>query len=156
MTTAIFILFDIQNLNLFRHEIFSLHPPWYHPYFDSQLERTSLQWALQVTATLKIHEEQMDNFKALAKQCIATVKEKNTGTLQYDWFLDEVNRRCIVREKYASSDAVLEYMGNLGDLLGQLLATCTLEIEVFGTPSQALIDATAEMAIKVYPYFGGL
>ena len=111
---------------------------------------------LQVTATLDILDGQMDNFKQLAKQCIATVKEKDTGTLQYDWFLDEANKQCIVREKYVSSEAVLEHMANLGDILGQLLATCELKVEVFGTPSEELLQATAEMDIKVYPFFGGL
>jgi len=111
---------------------------------------------IQDRAVLKIQDGKLADFKSIANSCISTVKEKDTGTLQYDWFLDEVNQICIVREKYVNSAAVLEHMGNLGELLDQLLATTGLELEVFGNPSEELVKATEGIDIKVYPYFGGL
>ena len=121
-----------------------------------QVDAQSNSEKIQVTAVLNIYEGQMENFKKVAQKCIATVKEKDTGTLQYDWFLDEEKNECIVRETYASSEAILEHMANLGELLGELLTTCTLKVEVFGQPSDELLAATAEMDVKIYPFFGGL
>ena len=67
---------------------------------------------LQISAILTIKEGQLENFKAVAKKCIKNTREKDTGTLQYDWFLDEEGGTCVVREIYASSDAVLSHIEN--------------------------------------------
>ena len=111
---------------------------------------------LQVDAILTIIDGKMDDFKAAAKACIKAVKERDTGTLQYDWFLDEEKGICVVRETYASSSALMVHMGNLAEELPSLFATCTMKVKVFGTPSEELMAATAGMDIEVYPLFGGL
>lgn len=83
---------------------------------------------IQTTAILKIHEGKLQDFKAIAEKCVATVKEKDTGTLQYDWFMSQDQTECEVREKYVDSGAVLEHMGNLGDTLGALLGVSDLTL----------------------------
>ena len=105
---------------------------------------------LQVTARLLIHDGKLGEFKEVAARCMESVRTKDTGTLQYDWFLNPEGTECVVREMYRDSEAVFEHMGNLGDTLGHLLALCDMELEVFGDPSQALIDATAEMGARIY------
>lgn len=52
----------------------------------------------------------------MADQCIAVAKEKDPNTLQYDWFFNPDQTECVVREKYADSDAVLAHIQNLGGL----------------------------------------
>ena len=47
-----------------------------------------LMSALQVTARLTIHEGKLDEFKEVAARCMQSVREKDSGTLQYDWFLN--------------------------------------------------------------------
>jgi quinol monooxygenase YgiN len=106
--------------------------------------------ALQVTARLRIHDGKLSEFKDVAARCKELVRVKDTGTLQYDWFLDESGTECVVREAYRDSDAAFEHMANLGDTLGELLTLSDMELEVYGTPSQALIDATAEMGARIY------
>jgi len=108
---------------------------------------------LQVTARLSINDGKLAEFKGVAARCMESVRTKDTGTLQYDWFLNSDGTECVVRETYRDSEAVFEHMGNLGETLGELLSLCTMELEVYGTPSQALIDATAEMGPSIYaPY----
>ena len=68
----------------------------------------------------------------MPRACMKSVKEKDTGTLQYDWFLDADQTECVVREHYKDSDAAMEHMGNLGDLLGALLSVCDMSLEVYG------------------------
>ena len=47
-------------------------------------------------------------------------------------------------------------MGNLGDALGALLGACDMSLEIYGTPSPALMQAIGGMDIVFYSYFGGL
>ena len=44
--------------------------------------------AIQVTARAAINEGKLKEFKVLAAQCMQTEREKDSGTLQYDRFLN--------------------------------------------------------------------
>ena len=61
------------------------------------------------------------------------VREKDDGCLQYDWFLNDEQTVCMVRETYRDSAVMLEHISNLGDTLGKILDVCDLTVEVFGT-----------------------
>ena len=111
---------------------------------------------LQVTARLKIHHGRLDDFKTVAQACIDSVRKKDSGTLQYDWFFNEDHTECVVRERYKDSDALLEHVANLGETMGALIGTADLSLEVFGNPSEALSKATESMDITVYSYFQGI
>ena len=108
---------------------------------------------LQVTARLTIHEGKLDEFRDVAAKCMQSVREKDSGTLQYDWFFNEEHTECVVREKYRDSDAVMEHMGNLGELLGSLMSLCSMDLEVYGSPSAELAEAAAALAPSVYHHF---
>lgn len=110
---------------------------------------------LQVTALCKIHDGKLDDFKVAAAACLQSVREKDTGTMQYDWFFSEDMTECVVRERYRDSEAVLEHITNLGDAFGALLDACDLSIEVFGDPSAELAEATAALPTRVYSFFQG-
>ena len=84
-----------------------------------------------------------------------SVREEDNGTLQYDWFFNEDHTECVVRERYRDSEAILEHIANLGDTMGTLLETCDLSIDVFGEPSQELIDATTALPTTIYSFFQG-
>jgi len=111
---------------------------------------------IQVTARLKIHEGKFEEFKEWAKECMTSTKSKDTGTLQYDWFLNADQTECVARETYLDSNAVLEHVGNLGEILGRVPEIGDLSLEVYGNPSEELIAATAEMDIVTYSYYQGL
>ncbi len=108
---------------------------------------------LQVNARFTIHDGKLEEFKAVAAGCMASVREKDSGTEQYDWFFNEDQSVCVVRETYASSEAVLGHIGNLGDLMGQLLGAADMELDIFGEPSAELVEAAAGLAPKVYSPF---
>ena len=110
---------------------------------------------LQISAKFpSIPSENVESFKKLAGECVEVVREKDPGTLQYDWFLSADGSQCIVRETYASSDDMMAHMGNLGDLLGQLVELGgALEVEVFGAPSEELQEAAAAFEPAVYAHF---
>ena len=41
------------------------------------------------------------------------VRERDSGTLQYDWFFNDTRTECVVRETYKDSGAVLEHIAIL-------------------------------------------
>ena len=111
---------------------------------------------LQVTATIpRIPSDNLNEFKRLAGEALKITAEE-PGVLQYDWFFNEDETKCVVRETYADSDAVLTHMGLVSDLLGKIIEVGGgIEIEVFGDPSDALINAAQALQPTIYSYFQG-
>lgn len=108
---------------------------------------------IQVTARAAIHEGKLDEFKALAAECMRTVREKDSGTLQYDWFLNAAQTECVVQEVYKDSQAVLEHIANLGATMGAIFNVSDCTFEVFGSPSPELAEAAAGLSLNVYSPF---
>jgi quinol monooxygenase YgiN len=105
---------------------------------------------LKVVARLKIHDGKLEAFKGLANECIRIVKEKDQGTLQYDWFLNEDQTECVVLERYQDSNAVMDHMANLGETMGQLFSVGDFSAEIFGNPSEELLKAGEGLDVVVY------
>ena len=105
---------------------------------------------LQTSVRLKIHEGKLEEFKKVATACMESVRTKDSGTLQYDWFLNADESECIVRERYRDSDSVLEHSANLGDTVGVLLETCDFSASIFGAPSEKLMSGLDGLDVRVY------
>lgn len=108
---------------------------------------------IEVTARLAIHDGKLEEFKNIAAECMDSVRAKDLGTLRYDWFFNADQTECVVHETYSDSAAALEHVVNLGASLGALLAVSDAELEVFGTPSAELVEATAALAPPVFSPF---
>ena len=111
---------------------------------------------IQVSARLKIHPGKMEAFKKVANACVEMVKQKDKGTIQYDWFYNQRNSECIVRERYVDSDAVLKHMANVGELLGGLVELSTISLDLYGTPSENLKNALEGFDVTYYEFGHGL
>ncbi len=112
---------------------------------------------IQLTARFLIHQGKVEEFKSLATQCMDIVREKERDTtLQYDWYFNELNNECVVRETYADSNAVLIHVGNLGELLGGFLEISDFYPEIYGSPSEDLMNVVAAMNPKLYSFYQGI
>ena len=111
---------------------------------------------LHGVARIKIHPGKLEAFQQAVAECVALTREKNPGTLRYEWYLNDEQTVCTLLETYESSEAVLIHLGNLGDAIYRLLACGELSGEIFGNPSSELRQAVAEMPIKFYPLWQGL
>jgi quinol monooxygenase YgiN len=111
---------------------------------------------IQVTARIpSIAPDRLAEFKSLAARALELTKDE-ADTLQYDWFFNDDETTCVVRETYASSEAVLAHVANMGDLIGKIAELGGgLEIEAFGALSAELLEATAALAPTVYRFFQG-
>ena len=104
-------------------------------------------------ARLKIHPGKLQEFKDLEAQCMAVVRAKDTGTLQYESFFNEDSSECIVYERYRDSDALLEHFANLGALTTALFQVCSGSGELLGTPSPRVEKALEGSPVRIYtPY----
>ena len=111
---------------------------------------------IQITAKFKISKGKLEEFKQIAKECVSAVKANEKDALQYDWYFNSDQTECVVRETYTDSNAVMAHMGNVGELLGQLLSMSEFELEVYGNMSEELQNAAAAMKPKVYSFYKGL
>ena len=105
---------------------------------------------IDLIARFTIKEGMAQEFKAWSGRCRDSVQEKDTGTLRYDWYLNEEQTECVVLETYSSSAAVMEHAANLGALMGEGLNYAALKGEVFGEASDELKDALSPFGIKYY------
>ena len=111
---------------------------------------------LQIAARFTIHEGQVEKFKSLVAECVSIVRKKTPDILQYDWFFNDQLMECILLEKYPDSKALLMHLSDIGDLLGKLLAVADLKAEIFGDPSQELLNVIASLDKTIYYFHQGV
>ncbi|UCD60201.1 MAG: hypothetical protein JSV59_09945 [Flavobacteriaceae bacterium] len=112
---------------------------------------------IQITARFLIHEGKVEEFKSMAMQCMNIVREKEKDTtLQYDWYFNEGNDECVVRETYTDSNAMLTHIANVGEFLGKFLELSDFYPEIYGSPSEEFMNAVSGMNPKLYSFYQGI
>lgn len=105
---------------------------------------------IRIIARLDIEDGKWEAFQKIAKECKQVVEVKDQGTLQYEWFYDKAQMKCVVIEHFVSSEAVLDHSANAREALGRLAGVTTMSLEVFGDPSPALQKAFEGKKVKFY------
>lgn len=108
---------------------------------------------IQVQATFSIHEGRLADFKAAAERAVTAVRAQDTETEQYDWFFNADESVCVVRETYASSQAVLDHISHVESILGDLVAAGDMKLEIYGEPSEDLSKVGEAFGQVVYKPF---
>jgi quinol monooxygenase YgiN len=105
-------------------------------------------------ARFKFHEGKVEEFKRLSAQAMEIVRTKDSGTLQYDSYLNDDESECMVIERYMDSAAAIEHWENLRDLSEAILATVTVvHGEVLGDASPELRANLANGPVQLFtPY----
>jgi quinol monooxygenase YgiN len=111
---------------------------------------------LYLIARFSIQPGKLDVFRDLASQCMDSTRKKDAGTLQYDWFFNDDRTECIVLERYLDSNAILEHAANLGDLLADISSIGDPVFEIYGHPTDELIEATSALPFKFFRPFQSL
>lgn len=108
---------------------------------------------LQISARFPhIDPSKLAEFKVVAAELIALARAE-TGTVQYALFMNADQTVGVLREIYVDSNAVLAHLAGSGEALGRLSALGGgVEIECFGSPSAALLEAGAALAPTIYSY----
>jgi len=106
---------------------------------------------IQVSANFRIPKNMLEEFKQHAAECLKHVKEKDTETIQYDWFLNSDETGCEIREKYQSSNAVLRHQSNIGEPLLALFKKfgSPSSLAIYGNPSPGLLQYAKASGIEI-------
>ena len=115
---------------------------------------------LDVIARMQVRTGKLDGFMKQAAEIIRQVKEKDTGTLRYDWFLSN-DTDVEILEAYVSSEAWIEHRKNVGEALDVLFSEYAdnHNVLVFGEPSPELVELGNKMMagrVKWYSFLQGL
>ena len=102
----------------------------------------------EVTARLKINEDELDGFKRQAAEMMRLTREKDTKTLRYDWFISDDGTQCEVREGYVDADGLLEHAHNVAEAREKLFRYYAYghEMTLYGEPSPALAALIERLA----------
>ena len=93
---------------------------------------------LQGIVRFDFSEGDVEEFKRLSAECLEIVRAQDTGTLQYDTYLNDDETRCVVLERFRDSDALIEHSENLAPLMERIMATGSVAGELLGELSPEL------------------
>lgn len=104
-------------------------------------------------ARFKFHEGKVEEYKRLSAQAMEIVRTKDTGTLQYDIYLNDDQSEAVVIERYRDSEALIEHGAHLGNLSAAILSTGSVSGEVLGEASEELKESLAGSPVRLFmPY----
>jgi quinol monooxygenase YgiN len=106
-------------------------------------------------ARFKIHPNRATEFKSAAAECLAASRSGESGTLAYEWFINQDETEAMAIEAYESSEAVLAHMKNSGGRVPKLMQSAESAVEGLGSPSAELRDRL-QGRISFVPRFQGL
>jgi quinol monooxygenase YgiN len=106
-------------------------------------------------ARFKFHEGKREEYLRLSDQAMDIVRTKDSGTLQYDLYLNSDQSECMIIERYRDSEAAIEHAANLGHLFDAVLSTVSVvHGELLGEPSEELRAklAGSDLPVVFTPY----
>ena len=117
---------------------------------DSQTEH------LEICSKFQIEPGRLDEFKSCAAAVLEVVKDKDPGTIRYDWFYDDANLQCLAMDSYRDADAMFAHMGNASTPHARLLEIATTDTEFLGALSQRAYAAIAKYQPRIWTFHDGL
>ena len=108
----------------------------------------------EVRARLKVRDGMLEEFKRQAAEMMRVTREKDTGTLAYDWFLSEDGTQCEVREAYVHPDALVEHAFHVREARDALFAGSAYDhrMAFYGDPSPRLLELIDRIGVDVTRY----
>jgi quinol monooxygenase YgiN len=105
----------------------------------------------EVRARLKIREGQLEGFKRQAAEVMRQAREKDTGTLAYDWFVSKDGTECEVREAYVDADALVDHAFHVREARDALFAEFAYDHKMafYGEPSPRLVELVDKIGVNV-------
>jgi quinol monooxygenase YgiN len=101
----------------------------------------------EVTARLKIRDDELEGFKRQAAEMMRATREQDTRTVRYDWFLSRDGTECEVRESYLDADALIEHSQHIAEARNKLFSDFAYDhtVQFYAEPSPALSEALKAM-----------
>jgi quinol monooxygenase YgiN len=102
---------------------------------NRDLRKAATMDEIKGIARVKFHPGKVEEWKRLSEEAMEIVRTKDSGTLQYEIFLNDDESEAVVFERYRDADAAIEHFSNISHLMAPILATASVTGEVLGTPN---------------------
>jgi quinol monooxygenase YgiN len=105
----------------------------------------------EVRAQLKVRDGKLEGFKRQAAELMRQTREKDTGTLAYDWYLSKDGTECEVREAYVDADALVDHAFHVREARDALFADYAYDhrMAFYGEPSPRLVELVDKIGVNV-------
>lgn len=105
----------------------------------------------EVRAHMKVREGELGGFRRQAAELMRITREKDTGTLAYDWFVSSDGTECEVREAYVDADALVQHALNVRDARAAMFAEFAYDhrMAFYGEPSPGLLALVERLGVDV-------
>ncbi|MET0987300.1 MAG: antibiotic biosynthesis monooxygenase [Steroidobacteraceae bacterium] len=111
---------------------------------------------LDVVASLNIAPGKFAEFTQAAAEALQICRTKDTGTLAYEWFVNDAQTECFVLESYAGAEGLLAHVGNAQPVGSKIMqAVSATSVNGYGEATPELVQAL-QGAIKFMPRLQGL
>jgi quinol monooxygenase YgiN len=104
-------------------------------------------------ARFKIHKGKLEEFKRLSAQCMEIARTKDTGTLQYDVYINEEKSEAVVIERYKDSASLMEHLENNNEVAKKIFLTGSVSGELLGEPSAKLRTNLTNNPVSLFTPF---
>ena len=100
-------------------------------------------------ARVKIRDGQLEGFKRQAAEMMRQTREKDVGTLAYDWFISNDGTQCEVREAYVNADALVDHGIHVLEARQVLFAEFAYDHKMtfYGEPSPRLVEVVQKFGV---------
>lgn len=107
----------------------------------------------QAMVRLKIHPGKTEQFKLIASDSISLAREKDSGTVRYDIFLNETETEAVVYEEFVDAAARLRHLTNLGENVAAMLEVVDMQADVWSHSDEALRASVKGFDVSFYKPF---
>ena len=108
-------------------------------------------------AEFTIEEGKIEEFKKLVQDMSRVVEANEPDTINYQFYLNRAETKCIVHETYANSEAVFAHITSVASqtILPKVFSVSKISrFDVYGNPSEELQKALTSFNPQTYLFAG--
>ena len=109
-------------------------------------------------AEFTIEEGKIEEYKKLVQEMSKAVEANEPDTINYQFYLNGAQTKCIVHETYANSEAVFAHNAGIASqtILPEIFKVSWISrFEVYGDPSEELQKVLTNFSAQTYSLFAG-
>jgi quinol monooxygenase YgiN len=113
---------------------------------------------IQFRAEFTIQEGKIEEYKKLVQDMSRVVEANEPDTINYQFYLNRDETKCIVYETYANSEAVFAHNNGVASqtILPKIFHVSRIgRFEVYGNPSEELQKVLTNFSPQTYNLFAG-
>ena len=113
---------------------------------------------IHIRAEFTIEEGKKEEFKRLVKDMSRTVEANEPDTINYQFYLNRDETKCIVNETYSNSEAALAHNSSVASqtILPKVFSVARISrLDVYGNPGEELQKVLTGIFAQIYNPFAG-